>query len=750
MFKNLTIKSRLIFIIFFMAVTLLGIGSVALFGMSKAKDSLKTVYEDRIIALDQLTDIESLILQNHLAISANLATQTSNSISINTAKVEKNISEINRIWKAYMATNHTAEEKILVAKFADDRNKLVTQGLNPAVAALRANEIKKAIRIDMDAIRPLYQPVGQDIKALTKLQLTVTKQEYEEVQSRYDIIRNIIITAAIIGMGLALWIGFLLIRAISRPLEDAVRIARSVAAGDLTQQIEVHSTNEIGQLMEALKEIHGSLMKIIDQVRDSETRIRAVLDNVDEGIIAFSEGGEIKIFNPAAEQIFGYAGNEIIGQNASLLTLESDQGQHDDSLEQHQQLNKSTNPGESRGVVGVRKNGTRFPLEFKTNVIHLNMEFFVITVIRDLTARKEAENELLHAKEAEEELNHAHRDLEQLVQSRTAELEQVNLRLAEDVQNREQAESVLLRRNMELSELNTRLKEAQEQLLQNEKMASIGLLAAGVAHEINNPIGYVHSNIGALETYLNELFLILDAYASTENVLTTDAASHAELQRLKAELNLDFLRMDIPLLMTESKEGISRVRKIVQDLKDFSHVNSSQEWKWADLHQGLNLTLNVVNNEIKYKAEVVKEYGTLPEIECLPSEINQVFLNLLVNAAHAITDDERGIITLRSGCDDRCVWIEVADTGSGIAPEHMKKIFDPFFTTKPIGKGTGLGLSLSYGILQKHHGRIEVQSEVGKGTTFRLWLPIRQSGMSKHEFEESRMSSHSKNGGAHE
>lgn len=726
MFKNWTIKSRLIVIIFCMAITLLGIGSAALFGMSKSKDSLKTVYEDRIIALDQLTDIESLILQNHLAISANLVSQTSDSISINTNKVEKNISEINRIWESYMTTYLTPEEKILAAKFADDRNKLITQGLKPAIAALRANEIKKAARIDMDVIRPLYQPVGQGIKTLGKLQMTVTKQEYEEVRSRYDIIRNVIITVAIIGMGLVLWIGFLLICAISRPLEDAVRIARSVAAGDLTQQIEVRSTNEIGQLMNALKEVHDSLMNIIDQVRDSEMRIRAVLDNVDEGIIVFSEGGEIKIFNPAAEQIFGYAGNEIIGKNASLLTLNSGQGQHDDSLEQHQQLNKPTNPGVSKEVVGVRKNGTNFPLEFKTSVIHLNMKFFFIAVIRDLTTRKEAENELMQAKEAEKELNYAHYHLEQLVQSRTAELEQVNLRLAEDVQNRERAEAVLLRRNIELSELNVRLNEAQEQLLQNEKMASIGQLAAGVAHEINNPIGYVHSNIGALETYLNDLFLILDAYASTESELPADAVTHVELQRLKAEHNLDFLRMDIPQLMVESKEGISRVRKIVQDLKDFSYVNSSQEWAWADLHQGLNSTLNVVNHEIKYKAEVVKEYGTLPEIECLPSEINQVFLNLLVNAAHAIADAERGIITLRSGCDDRRVWIEVADTGRGIAPENLKRIFDPFFTTKPIGKGTGLGLSLSYGIVTKHGGTIEVDSKVGTGTTFRVILPQRQ------------------------
>lgn len=339
-----------------------------------------------------------------------------------------------------------------------------------------------------------------------------------------------------------------------------------------------------------------------------------------------------------------------------------------------------------------------------------------ITSFRDITKQKHFE----------EKQQHEHRDLEQLVQSRTAALEQANLRLAGDVQNRERAEAVLLRRNIELSELNARLNEAQEQLLQNEKLASIGQLAAGVAHEINNPIGYVYSNIGALETYLNDLFLILDAYASTEDISTTDAAIHAELQRLKAELNLDFLRMDIPLLMAESKEGIARVRKIVQDLKDFSYVNNSQEWKWADLHQGLNSTLNVVNHEIKYKAEVVKEYGTLPEIECLPSEINQVFLNLLINAAHAIADAERGIITLRSGCDDQRVWIEIADTGSGIAPENLKRIFDPFFTTKPIGKGTGLGLSLSYGIVTKHGGSIEVDSKVGTGTTFRVILPQRQ------------------------
>ena len=167
------------------------------------------------------------------------------------------------------------------------------------------------------------------------------------------------------------------------------------------------------------------------------------------------------------------------------------------------------------------------------------------------------------------------------------------------------------------------------------------------------------------------------------------------------------------------------MKKIVQDLKDFSRVDTSQEWQLADLHAGIDSTLNIVRNEIKYKAEVVKEYGQLPQVECLPSQLNQVFMNLLVNAAHAMKDKERGTITVRTGRrDDREVWVEVADDGSGIDPENLKRIFDPFFTTKPVGKGTGLGLSLAYGIVQKHQGAITLDSAPGRGTTFRIVLPV--------------------------
>ncbi len=280
----------------------------------------------------------------------------------------------------------------------------------------------------------------------------------------------------------------------------------------------------------------------------------------------------------------------------------------------------------------------------------------------------------------------------------------------------------LLRANEELTQLNAKLSDAQDKLMQSEKLASIGQLAAGVAHEINNPIGFIFSNFGTLERYLDDLFQMLAAYEQAEPALAGTPVG-AQLKALREKVELDFLKEDIPSLMTESKDGITRVRNIVQNLKDFSRVDTSQEWVLADLHHGISSTLNIVNNEIKYKADVVKQYGEIPDIECLPSELNQVFMNLLVNAAHAI-QAERGTITIRTGTEADTVWVEVEDNGGGIAKENLGRIFDPFFTTKAVGKGTGLGLSLSYGIVKKHFGQIDVSSEVGVGTRFRVTLPV--------------------------
>lgn len=287
---------------------------------------------------------------------------------------------------------------------------------------------------------------------------------------------------------------------------------------------------------------------------------------------------------------------------------------------------------------------------------------------------------------------------------------------------RMRAETELKHALAEQRELNARLEQARSQLLQSEKMAAIGLLAAGVAHEINNPVGYVNSNLGTLEKYLADIFVALDDYESMEMRLDAGSPLQDEFRQVRSKVDLDYLRTDIRALLTESHQGLERIKKIILDLKDFSRSGIDEQWAWADLHHGLDSTLNVVWNELKYKCEVVKEYGELPEVWCLPSQLNQVFMNLLVNAAQAI--EVRGRITIRTGVEGDRVWVEVSDTGKGIPPEIIPRLFDPFFTTKPPGKGTGLGLSVSYNIVEKHRGKFEVHSEPGRGATFRVWLPI--------------------------
>lgn len=272
-----------------------------------------------------------------------------------------------------------------------------------------------------------------------------------------------------------------------------------------------------------------------------------------------------------------------------------------------------------------------------------------------------------------------------------------------------------------IKQTNSRLEEAQNQLLQSEKMASIGQLAAGVAHEINNPIGFVSSNLGSLRGYVEPVFGLL-ALLKRLPVSALPKELNAELERVDAAVDLEFVQEDLPQLLNESEEGLSRVKKIVQDLKDFSRVDHA-DWQDADLNAGLDSTLNVVMNEVKYKAEVRKNYGALPPVRCIAAQLNQVFMNLIVNAAHAIPD--HGAITLSTRTEGNWVCVEVADTGTGMTEEVKRRIFEPFFTTKPVGKGTGLGLSLSFSIVQKHGGRIEVDSEPGVGTRFSVWIPVR-------------------------
>ena len=286
------------------------------------------------------------------------------------------------------------------------------------------------------------------------------------------------------------------------------------------------------------------------------------------------------------------------------------------------------------------------------------------------------------------------------------------------------AQEELGQRFNQLQTTHHKLEQTQNQLLQSDKMASIGQLAAGVAHEINNPVGFVSSNLNTLRQYVASLLALVDAYASAR----TDPASPAAAQRLastQAEVELDYLKEDLPQLLDESADGLSRVKKIVQDLKDFSRVDQA-DWQEADLNAGLESTLNVVRHEVKYKADVVKALTPLPSVLCLAGQLNQVFMNLIVNASHAIA--ERGVITLASGVQDGWAWVQVDDTGSGMSDEVQRRIFEPFYTTKDVGKGTGLGLSLSFSIVKRHGGVIQVRSTPGVGSAFRVWVPIAGPG----------------------
>jgi len=301
----------------------------------------------------------------------------------------------------------------------------------------------------------------------------------------------------------------------------------------------------------------------------------------------------------------------------------------------------------------------------------------------------------------------AETNLERQVAQRTQQLLDTNQKLE-------------VEKNQQLT-LNQRLKEMQSHLIQSEKMASLGQLAAGVAHEINNPLGYIYSNLNTLQQYIQNLLSVVASAQQSIRQLPSDNTGLLEFEQLCRNIDLDFVERDIPDLISEALEGAERAKKIVQDLRNFSRIDK-QDVSSFDLESGINATLNIVNNELKYKAEIVKEFRNIKPFICVGSQINQVILNLLVNAAQAI--DDFGKITIRTGYDnDEWVWFEVEDTGKGIPEDIQTKIFDPFFTTKPVGKGTGLGLSLSYKIIQDHKGRIELKSTVGQGSKFTVYLP---------------------------
>lgn len=275
-------------------------------------------------------------------------------------------------------------------------------------------------------------------------------------------------------------------------------------------------------------------------------------------------------------------------------------------------------------------------------------------------------------------------------------------------------------RTKELEAANNELKSTQSMMVHSEKMRSLGELVAGITHEINNPINFIHGNMVHFKNYASALFELIELYESFENNLSDEQKQ--EVNQLKEKIELSFIKEDLPLLIQSCKDGTERTKNIILDLKNFSRLEEMVITK-IDLAKEIETTLNILRSKIGNKVEIIKEYGdNIPQIEGFGGQLNQVFMNILDNSVYALKDG--GVIVIRLQKNGNDVIIEIEDNGCGMTKEQSSKIFDPFFTTKPVGEGTGLGMSISYKVVQQHNGSISVESIEGQGTKFKICLPI--------------------------
>ena len=300
----------------------------------------------------------------------------------------------------------------------------------------------------------------------------------------------------------------------------------------------------------------------------------------------------------------------------------------------------------------------------------------------------------------------------------------VQERTAEVIKQKHEIEEInkeLQRQKEELQKTLENLKQAQSQLVQSEKMASLGQLVAGIAHEINNPVNFISAGVDSLSTNLEEIRQVLDIYHKVTSANVKEKLKEIEVLKVKVEYK-EAIR-EINKLIESIKNGTNRTTEIVRGLRTFSRLDE-EVLKMTDLHEGLDSTLILLHNKYKNRIEIVKNYGDIPQIECYPGQLNQVFMNILSNAVEAIT--KKGVITISTLISNSYIQVSIKDTGQGIPKKIRDKIFDPFFTTKGVGKGTGLGLSISQSIIEKHKGSIDIKSEAGKGSEFVIMLPVKQ------------------------
>jgi len=412
--------------------------------------------------------------------------------------------------------------------------------------------------------------------------------------------------------------------------------------------------------------------KAEQELKDSEQRLRDILNGVQTGLMLIDPRTHTIVeINPAARQMFGAEREAVVGQICHRFICPAEAGRCP-ATDLGQRIENS-----ERTL--LTREGEKLPILKTVTSITLEGQPYLLESFVDISGQKDAEESIKEAL----------------------------------------AESQRLSSELELAY--TDLQASQGKILQQEKMASIGQLAAGVAHEINNPMGFITSNLNSLSKYLGKIAAFINRQQEIIYLAAPGSDLITTLDEERKRVKLDFILEDVTNLIAESLDGANRVRTIVQNLKNFSRVNEIAIIM-ADINDCLETTLTIAWNEIKYKATVEKHYGELPRTLCNPQQLNQVFMNLLVNAAHAI--DKQGIISIRTAVEGDTILVTITDNGCGMTPETCKRIFEPFFTTKEVGKGTGLGLSIVYDIIKAHHGEITVDSAPGVGTTFTVKIPV--------------------------
>ena len=473
---------------------------------------------------------------------------------------------------------------------------------------------------------------------------------------------------------------------------------------DMSYALEFTATEERRADAEAhLEQEQTRLKALVEELTESEQKFRAFGNVAQDAIVLLDDQDRVIFWNPAAERIFGYPAAEIMGKRLhELLTPLRHRAIHHAAGDHFARTGDGSAMNRIRELSALRRNGEEFPVEISLAGFRISGHWHAVGILRDITARKKSE---AAGKEQSELLR------QEVTQRRTAQELLLNQQKLLEILNEELEERVAdeVKKN----------RDKDQTLMHNEKMVSLGHLAAGVAHEINNPMGYITSNLRVLSQYFAHV-VEFDRIREGADAAEPSTGGRENIVNSRNLLDIENIMADGVDLIRESLDGAQRVTDIVLDLKNFSRVDAVT-MQLVSLESCMERALNICHNELKYLAAIRREYEPAPMILCHPGQLNQVFLNLLVNASQAITPP--GEIVLSCRHDAEFVYASVSDNGSGIPEEVRERIFDPFFTTKEEGKGTGLGLSISHEIIKRHGGELSLESTDGKGTTFTIKLP---------------------------